>query len=176
MTAPRLPILALLVTLAILCASLAGCVGPQGEANGAGISVSNSTHNFARQDEGSWETAIAGPFPTNAVIDSDGANVQTGGPNTVLGLLLPADVKLFTSNPADTRFAKLTYTAGDGSTIEIEGFESTKSSVIAAYDQQVLVWAQAQGVITQEQAAVAGKLVEAGMSALEAITTVLGGI
>lgn len=172
----RISLISLLVIIAILCSSLAGCVGPQGEANGAGISVANSTHNFARQDDASWETAIAGPFPTNAVIDSDGANVQTGGPNTVLGLLLPQDVKLFTSNPADTRFARLTYTAGDGSTIEIEGFESSKSSVIAAYDQQVLVWAQAQQVITQEQAAVAAKLVEGGMSAIEAITTVLGGL
>lgn len=165
------------IAVTALCLVLAGgCVGPTGSADGAGVTVANSTHNFARQDGTTWETAIAGPFPTHTVIDDAGANVQTGGPNTVLGLVLSEEApKLFTSNPADTTFDRLVYDRGGG-TLTIEGFSSQKSSVIAAYDQQIIAWAQVQSIITQEQAAVAIKLIESGMTALEAITTVLGGI
>ena len=153
-----------------------GCVGPQLGADGKGVTATNSTHNLARQDAESWETLISGPFPTNAVIDKDGANVQTGGPNTVLGLNLPNDVRLFTSNPADTAIESLTYTSPDGSIIEIVGFTSIKSTVIAAYDAQVIQWAESQNIITTEQGVVASKLVEGGMNALEAIAVVLGGV
>lgn len=166
----------LIVVVLIVAAFLAGCVGPSATADGAGVRVGNSAANIARQDDSSWETAIYGPFPTNTVIDDDGANVQTGGPNTVLGLVLSDDApKLFTSNPADTTFDELTYDRATG-LLSIKGFRSQKSTVITAYDQQVLAWAQLQGVISEQQAAVASKLVEGGMSALEAITTILGGL
>lgn len=174
-TKRRALFLAALVALYAL-AFLTGCVGPITGADGKGVSTINGVHNVARQDGQAWESAYQSVYPTNTVIDDAGANVQTGGPNTVLGVVLGESPKLFTSNPADTAFERLTYTAADGSVIEIEGFSSTKSTVISAWNEQVIAWAQSQNLITTEQASVARELVARGMDAMQAIVTVLGGL
>lgn len=165
---------ALRLTIACgLIALLAGCVGPITSADGKGVSTVNGVHNVARQDGEAWESAFEGFHPTNTVIDDAGANVQTAGPNTVLGVVLGDTPKLFTSNPADTRFDRLVY--GPDGTITIEGFSSTKSTVIASWNEQVIAWAETQQVITAEQASVARELVARGMDVIHAIAIAVGG-
>jgi hypothetical protein len=163
-TARLLVDLVVVLCLIALGATAPGCTGPNLEANGSGIKVGNGPHNIARQDGGAWETALQAVYPTNTVIDKDGANVQTGGPNTVLGLVLGETPTLFTSNPADTAFEKLTYVAPDGSSIEITGFDSSKSSVIEAWLPGLLQSLQTQGLITEQQAGVWQTAIESGQA------------
>lgn len=167
----------MLLLLGAVSFALIACAGPQTSLPDA--RVSNTAANVARLPDGadSWHTIVHGAFPTNVVAATEGINVQTAGPNTVLSIVFEADGRptLYTSNPADTRFSGLEVSLPNGAIVKLQEFESLKSPVIAAFNEQVLAALQTTGLITAEQAAVIRQAIQSGASLAEALAFIAGG-
>ena len=155
--------------------ALTACAGPSVRSTADSLNVSANA-NVARNTEGTWDSSFYGVTPTNVSVDGSGASVQTGGPNTVMGLTFAAgengETQVFISNPADTKIGRLTARMPDQTTIDLVGLESSKSIVIASRDQQVLASFQTQGFITREQADVVRQALATGATWAEAIAAI----
>lgn len=130
--------------------TLCGCVGPT-VTDGKGTQNTAANRSVWSPD-GQVESTLHGVYPTNYEVGDGQINGQTGGPNHVLGLSL-GDVRLASGNPADTTIRDLSVTLADGSSISIGELTTLESSVIAAWDDQVLAAIRADESISANQLA-----------------------
>jgi hypothetical protein len=162
----------LVCVMAIL---LAGCAGPVTRSSVDGFDTENMDANVATSTDDAWHSSFYGATPWNAVFDAEGYEVQAGGQHTGMGMSL-GDARIFLSNPANTAFDSLRAEFPDGTTLVMTGFATDKSSVISAYDNQVISALQVQGYITEQQAKTIESMMATGKSLGEALITVLGGL
>lgn len=160
-----------------LWAVLAGCVGPTITPG----RVTNSAANVAEWDEaGNVRAVLQGGFPAQIETGPTGANIQASGQPRVLTFSITTDANGVTqrvatlADPSDTELSGFEMLP-DG-TIRLASFGALASAPLAVQNEAILAAFVAQGKMTDAQAVVWQRAIDAGqMTIIDVIKAALAG-